>query len=159
MRKRWLIFPAWGLGLRACTRFALLLSLAPLGGILVACGGDGGGDKAAETVTVERTVEEPPVEEDPGEPGEKRSPTEEDTGAGSSGGSITVPNVVGKDHQLAQDTMQSAGLYALDEEDCTGQGRLLFYDRNWTVVKQEPPAGSRVSEDETITLCSKKDGE
>jgi hypothetical protein len=72
---------------------------------------------------------------------------------------IVVPNVVGVDHQLAQDTMQSAGLYLLDEEDCTGQGRLLLWDRNWVVVSQDPPAGSSVSDDTTITLCAKKDGE
>jgi hypothetical protein len=55
--------------------------------------------------------------------------------------------------------MQSVGLYNLAEEDCTGQNRLLLYDRNWVVVKQSPPAGTRVNEDKTITLCSKKKGE
>jgi hypothetical protein len=66
---------------------------------------------------------------------------------------------VGLDHQLAQDTMQAAGLYNLSEEDATGQGRLLLYDRNWTVVSQDPPAGALVSEDQTIILRSKKDDE
>jgi beta-lactam-binding protein with PASTA domain len=70
-----------------------------------------------------------------------------------------VPDVVGEDHQLAQDTMQAAGLYLLDEEDATGQGRALIVDRNWTVVEQDPPAGTKVSENQTITLRSKKDGE
>ena len=55
--------------------------------------------------------------------------------------------------------MQSAGLYLLQEKDCTGQDRLLLWDRNWVVVEQDPPAGSQVSEDDTITLCAKKDGE
>jgi hypothetical protein len=50
-------------------------------------------------------------------------------------------------------------VYNLDEEDATGQGRLLIIDRNWTVVRQDPPAGSKVSEDEKITLFSKKDDE
>jgi hypothetical protein len=77
----------------------------------------------------------------------------------TAGGDIVVPNVVGVDHQLAQDTMQAAGLYLLDEKDCTGQGRMLLWDRNWVVVSQDPPAGSNVNEDTTITLCSKKDGE
>ncbi|MDP8903849.1 MAG: PASTA domain-containing protein [Chloroflexota bacterium] len=63
------------------------------------------------------------------------------------------------DHQLAQDTMQAAGLYNLSEEDATGQDRLLLFDRNWTVVEQDPPAGTRVSEDQTIILRSKKDNE
>lgn len=76
-----------------------------------------------------------------------------------SAGCITVPNVVGKDHQLAQDTMQSAGLYSLDEEDATGQGRTLLFDRNWTTVSQDPAAGACVSEDTTVTLSAKKDGE
>ncbi len=82
------------------------------------------------------------------------------TGSGSGpSGCITVPNVVGKDHQLAQDTMQAAGLYLLDEEDATGQGRVLLFDRNWTTVAQKPSAGSCVSEDTTILLSAKKDGE
>lgn len=76
-----------------------------------------------------------------------------------SAGCVTVPNVVGKDHQLAQDTMQSAGLYSLAEEDATGQGRSLLFDRNWTTVAQDPAAGACVSEDTTVTLSAKKDGE
>lgn len=82
-------------------------------------------------------------------------------GASGSGpaGCITVPNVVGKDHQLAQDTMQAAGLYALAEEDATGQGRVLLLDRNWTTVAQKPAAGSCVSEDTRILLSAKKDDE
>ncbi len=74
-------------------------------------------------------------------------------------GGIRVPNVVGKDHQLAQDTMQAAGLYNLTEEDATGQGRNLIWDRNWVVVSQSPAPGSRVSEDTTIVLRSKQDDE
>jgi PASTA domain len=74
-------------------------------------------------------------------------------------GGIRVPNVVGKDHQLAQDTMQAAGLYNLAEEDATGQGRLLLWDRNWVVVSQSPAGGSRVGEDTRILLRSKMDDE
>lgn len=79
--------------------------------------------------------------------------------AASRGEGITVPDVVGRDHQFAQDTMQAAGLYNLAEEDATGQGRALLWDRNWVVVSQSPPAGSRVNADTTIVLRSKKDGE
>ena len=52
--------------------------------------------------------------------------------------------------------MQAAGLYNLSEEDATGQGRLLLWDRNWKVVSRDPPAGSHVSKDATVTLRSKK---
>ena len=45
------------------------------------------------------------------------------------------------------------------EEDATGEGRLLLWDRNWTVVEQDPPAGTAVTEDQTIILRSKKDDE
>ncbi len=55
--------------------------------------------------------------------------------------------------------MQGAGLYILNEKDCSGQGRALLYDRNWVVQSQEPAAGSKVSEDQEITLCSVKEGE
>jgi hypothetical protein len=79
--------------------------------------------------------------------------------ADTGGGGIVVPNVTGMDHQAAQDVMQGEGLWLLDEVDCTGQDRMLLWDRNWEVVSTDPPAGTRVSEDDTITLCSKKQGE
>lgn len=72
---------------------------------------------------------------------------------------IRVPNVVGTNHQGAQDAMQAAGLYNLAEQDGTGQGRLLLFDRNWVVIAQNPAPGTRVSEDAVITLTSKKYGE
>lgn len=101
-----------------------------------ACGGEVGSTPA--TVTVVRT--------DASEPS-------------APSGSIKVPDVVGLDHQLAQDTMQAAGLYNLSEDDASGEGRLLIWDRNWTVVEQSPAAGSMVNEDQTIVLRSLKDDE
>jgi beta-lactam-binding protein with PASTA domain len=72
---------------------------------------------------------------------------------------VRVPDVRGMDHQAAQNRMQAVGLYNLRELDATGQGRLLIYDRNWTVVDQRPRPGARVSPERKITLISKKDGE
>lgn len=86
-------------------------------------------------------------------------PVEDSTDPSSDSDCIEVPDVVGKDHQLAQDTMQAAGLYVLAERDASGQGRMLLLDRNWTTVKQRPKAGRCVSEDTTITLYAVKDGE
>lgn len=74
-------------------------------------------------------------------------------------GPVAVPMVVGLDHQLAQDTMQAAGLYNLTEEDATGAARLMLSDRNWVVVEQVPAPGTKVTSDSTITLRSKKKGE
>lgn len=74
-------------------------------------------------------------------------------------GGSTVPDVVGKNHQVAQDTMQAAGFYNLREEDATGQGRILIMDRNWVVVSQSPSGGTKAAEETTIVLRSKKIGE
>ncbi len=90
---------------------------------------------------------------------EADAPPSAPASSASGGGGITVPNVVGLDHQAAQDALQGEGLYNLDERDCTGQGRALLFDRNWEVVSTDPPAGAAVSEDDKITLCSVKQGE
>ncbi len=100
-----------------------------------------GGEPAENS---EEPVEDQPVEEEEAE---------------DTTGCINVPNVVGKDHQLAQDTMQAAGLYMLMEEDASGQGRLLLLDRNWTTVRQRPKAGECVDEGTEIMLYAVKDGE
>jgi hypothetical protein len=86
-------------------------------------------------------------------------PEVEPASNGGQSGGIAVPDVTGLDHQAAQDALQGEGLWSLDERDCTGQGRLLLFDRNWEVVSTDPPAGTQVSEDTTITICSKKQGE
>jgi hypothetical protein len=83
----------------------------------------------------------------------------EDPASGSSSDCIMVPNVVGKDHQLAQDTMQAAGLFYLAEQDASGQGRMLMLDRNWTTVKQRPKVGKCVSAETEILLSAVKDDE
>lgn len=112
------------------------------------------GSKSATpaTVTVQQTVTEESATTEAA-PAEPQPPPPAATG------DIAVPSVVGKNHQLAQDTMQAAGLYSLDEEDATGAGRMLLWDRNWVVVKQSPAAGTMVSADQTILLSSKKYGE
>lgn len=70
-----------------------------------------------------------------------------------------VPNVVGQDHQFAQDSMQAAGFYNLTEEDASGQERSLVFDRNWKVCSQSPPGGTTASSDTTVILRSVKDEE
>jgi hypothetical protein len=67
-----------------------------------------------------------------------------------------VPNVVGMNHQAAQNRLQALGFRNLRERDCKGRGRLLLFDRNWRVVRQSPEAGRRVRTNQAITLCSVK---
>lgn len=74
-----------------------------------------------------------------------------------SGGSdselMTLPDAVGVDLQLAQDTLQAAGFYVLTSHDATGQERLQVSDRNWKVCDQTPPAGSEVSSSTEIDFA------
>ena len=67
-----------------------------------------------------------------------------------------VPDVVGKNHQEAQDLLQASGFYNLGEEDATGRGRVLVLDRNWVVVDQEPKGGTVLDPKQKIVLRSKK---
>ena len=69
---------------------------------------------------------------------------------------IRVPNVVGKDLQTAQDTMQAAGLYYLTSHDSTGLNRMQILDRNWLVTDQSPAAGTMVEADRLIDLGARK---
>ncbi|MHB9862171.1 PASTA domain-containing protein [Streptomyces sp. YIM S03343] len=70
----------------------------------------------------------------------------------------TLPNLVGKDLQDAQDEAQAAGFYVLDDQDASGQHRLQVFDRNWTVCSQEPEAGTHPT-DTPVTLYAVKDNE
>lgn len=115
--------------------------------LLTACGGAGtAGAQPTTTVTVTQTVTAPPSSAPP-----STAPPSVQSGV--------VPNVVGLNHQLAQDTMQAAGFYYLTEADATGQGRLLINDRNWVVVSQQPAGGTHAPADTKIILRSKKVGE
>ncbi len=154
------------------SRGALLAAIAASSAVVMILGGCGGaeGDAGPVTVTVvegasaaaqplvtpTKTSSDDVLVAD--SEGAEAAVAEEEAPSEACDG-IIVPDVTGGDHQLAQDTMQAAGLYNLSEEDATGNGRLLLYDRNWTVVRQKPKAGGCVSEDTTIILYSKKDDE
>ena len=116
-----------------------------------------GREKAAdaEAAAEAAATEAPPAEEADRDEVVEEEPAQEKRAADC----VKVPNVVGEDHQLAQDTMQAAGLYMLDEEDASGEGRMLLLDRNWTTVKQRPKAGKCVDENTTILLSALKDEE
>ncbi len=128
-------------GLRADAVAAVAGAIAAVG---LAAGGGGGGPAPAAavegtfTVTIGNDRPSPPR-------GTRRK--------------VVVPNVVGLDHQLAQDTMQAAGLLRLTEQDATGDDRLLLWDRNWTVVDQWPLPGARVARSQVVMLNSVKDDE
>ena len=71
----------------------------------------------------------------------------------------TVPNVVCKDLQSAQDALQSAGFFNLHSKDGSGKGRLQILDRNWVVIAQSVPVGATPGLEASITLTAVKFGE
>jgi hypothetical protein len=104
------------------------------------------------------------VQESP-DPTKDADTTDPDTSARASASepapeaeSATLPDLVGKDLQAAQDEAQAAGFYVLDDQDASGQNRLQVYDRNWTVCSQEPDAGTHPT-DTPVTLFAVKDDE
>ena len=131
------------------TRIALLLGVATL--VLAGCGGDKGQDGGVSSTTSSTATALTTATTT----ASTTAPTTTSATA-SSAAKITVPHVVGKDLQFAQDTMQAAGLYNLRSHDSTGQGRLQVLDRNWQVTDQTPAAGSKVSEDQLIDLGARK---
>ncbi|WP_322753478.1 hypothetical protein [Frankia sp. Cas3] len=54
----------------------------------------------------------------------------------------TLPNLVGKGLQFAQDTAQAAGFTTLTSHDALGRGRHQILDRDWQVCDQSPAAGT-----------------
>lgn len=147
-------------GLPAGGVFVLVFLAFVLGGCSGLLVGVAGSDsqaaapKATITVTRTRPVAAPSQSADPVE---TAKPTASATPRPVL---VAMPNVVGMNHQAAQDLLQSKGIYGLAEEDATGQGRLLVWDRNWEVVRQSIKPGTKIDPaTATITLYSKKIGE
>ncbi|WP_421743166.1 PASTA domain-containing protein [Cellulomonas sp.] len=122
---------------------------------LTAC--SSGTPAAAETVTVTAAppVEETPTEtpEAPAAPVESAAPVAE---APAVVETMTMPAVVGVNLQLAQDTLQAAGSYVLDQTDASGLGRVQVNDSNWQVCGQDPAPGTVVPVDTMVTLSAVK---
>jgi hypothetical protein len=126
---------------------AMTIGLGALGIALAGCGGGGGETAAPPPVTVTATVIATPTPTPTVEATGRVTPPKVERGV--------VPDVVGMNHQLAQDTMQAAGFYNLSEEDASGRDRALIVDRNWIVVEQQPKGGTKASADVTVILRSK----
>ena len=86
-----------------------------------------------------------------------RKPSDGAGGAATTSG--VVPDVLCKDLQSAQDTLQAAGFDRLGSIDGTGQGRAQIIDQNWVVTGQSAAPGSRPGTDTRIVLTAVKFGE
>lgn len=75
----------------------------------------------------------------------------------------TMPNLIGKDLQGAQDAIQSLTADAVwfsSSTDLTGEGRMQLDDRNWVVCKSTPAPGAAITESTKIDFgVVRKDSE
>jgi hypothetical protein len=111
-------------------------------GLLTACGGE---EKAApETVTQTQTSYVAAPSAGP----TVAAPAPANTVAAAPA-SFTMPNLIGRDLQAAQDAMQSATgnpmLYSTST-DLMGEGRNQMVDRNWQVCTSSPAPGETFTE-------------
>ncbi len=86
------------------------------------------------------------------------TPTSAPAKAGTPPKNGTLPNLVGKGLQSAQDTAQAAGFYTLKSHDALGRDRHQILDRDWKVCTQTPAPGTR-STDATVDLGAVKTDE
>jgi hypothetical protein len=77
--------------------------------------------------------------------------------------SWSMPNLIGKDLQGAQDAIQSLTLDAVwysSSTDLTGKGRMQIDDRNWVVCSSTPAPGATFTESTKVNFgVVKKDTE
>jgi hypothetical protein len=73
----------------------------------------------------------------------------------SSADSWTMPNLIGKDLQGAQDAIQSLtadAVFYSGSTDLTGKGRMQIDDRNWVVCSSTPAPGAAFTEDTKVNF-------
>jgi hypothetical protein len=69
--------------------------------------------------------------------------------------SWTMPNLIGKDLQGAQDAIQSLtddAVWYSGSTDLTGKGRMQIDDRNWVVCTSTPPPGASFTQSTNVSF-------
>lgn len=65
----------------------------------------------------------------------------------------TMPDLIGRNLQLAQDEIQritANAIFYTSSTDLTGKSRNQIMDRNWQVCSSTPPPGSTITKDTSI---------
>jgi hypothetical protein len=107
------------------------------------------------TITAEPPAAEPTIEPTPApEPSPKKKPPAEKIEPQAE--TFTMPALVGRVLQDAQDLLQTKGSYLMDQQDATGLERLQVLDANWKVCSQSPKKGTVVATDTMVVLRSVK---
>ncbi|HZA15756.1 MAG TPA: PASTA domain-containing protein, partial [Pseudonocardiaceae bacterium] len=70
---------------------------------------------------------------------------------------VTLPNVVGQNGAIAEDTLRSLGLTKIQMAADAASGReVVLNPANWTVTKIEPTAGTQIRSDQTVVVTMTK---
>ncbi len=114
---------------------------------------------APATVTVTAEAEAKP--EIPEEPETPETPSPESTEPSAPAAepveeTFTMPDLVGMNLQLAQDTLQSLNSWFIDQEDASGLDRMQMVDSNWQVCRQDPAPGTAVPISTIVTVWNVK---
>ena len=126
------------------TALAFIASTATLL-LLVGCGGPSPAPPVA-TVTVQAPVPAAPA---------PAALTPAATAAAPS--IVTLPDVVGQNGAIAEDTLRSLGLTKVETAaDATSGREVVLNPANWTVTKMEPKAGTQIRTDQTVVVTMTK---
>lgn len=107
--------------------------------------------RAQEHADDPRTAEEIRREE-AREAAQKVKEIAEDIKNGVTQARFTMPALVGRNLQVAQDMLQARGSYLLDQVDATSQDRFQLIDSQWQVCHQSPQAGAHVLKTKIVRL-------
>lgn len=70
---------------------------------------------------------------------------------------VTLPDVVGQNGAIAEDTLRSLGMTKVDlAADAKSRKQIVLLPENWTVTKMEPKAGTQVRTDQTVVVTMTK---
>ena len=129
--------------MRHCAALALVTSTAAVL-LLVGCGGPSAAPPVT-TVTVQAPAPAAPA------------PAALAPAAPAAPSIVTLPNVVGQNGAIAEDTLRSLGLTKIQMAADTASGReVVLNPANWTVTKMEPKAGAQIRSDQTVVVTMTK---
>lgn len=69
---------------------------------------------------------------------------------------VALPNVVGKNGAIAEETLKAKGITNIEWASGDPTAQVVLLRQNWKVIKQEPKAGTKVSPGQTIVLTAVK---
>ncbi|MDG4663703.1 hypothetical protein [Mycobacterium sp. 236(2023)] len=128
--------------------------------VLVACGSSEQASPATVTVTDTSTVAAPtPVQTPAPAP---PAATVEQAAPPAAPASWTMPNLIGRDLQAAQDAIQALTNFEVSfstSTDLTGQGRAQIMDRNWQVCSSSPSPGAALTTNTPVDFGVVRDSE